>query len=163
MCAAPSRLGPSRPGRFAAGPSQSDPLRPGPSRTGPFSWAGAASRTGPSGAGPSRAGPSGYFHGFVYRRLTRIMCVAGLYSPNEPYDLRPLQTIVTTSPALAELAAELESCDHVGLDTEFLRERTYRAELCLVQLSSRSDAWCVDPLALPDLTPLAQILTIPAI
>jgi ribonuclease D len=91
------------------------------------------------------------------------MCVAGLYSPNEPYDLRPLQTIVTTSPALAELAAELESCDHVGLDTEFLRERTYRAELCLVQLSSRSDAWCVDPLALPDLTPLAQMLTIPGI
>jgi ribonuclease D len=91
------------------------------------------------------------------------MCVAGLYSPNEPYDLRPLQTIVTTSPALAELAAELESCDHVGLDTEFLRERTYRAELCLVQLSSRSDAWCVDPLALPDLTPLARMLTTPGI
>ncbi len=85
----------------------------------------------------------------------------GLYSPNEPYDLRPLQTIVTTSPALAELAAELESCDHVGLDTEFLRERTYRAELCLVQLSSRSDACCVDPLALPDLTPLARMLTAP--
>jgi ribonuclease D len=89
------------------------------------------------------------------------MCVAGLYSPNAPYDLRPLQTIVTTSPALAELAAELESCDHVGLDTEFLRERTYRAELCLVQLSSRSDAWCVDPLALPDLIPLARMLTTP--
>src|SRR6202051_72305 len=91
------------------------------------------------------------------------MCIAGLYSPNDPYDLRPLQTIVTTSPALAELAAELDSCDHIGLDTEFLRERTYRAELCLVQLSSRSDACCVDPLALPDLTPLARMLTAPGI
>jgi ribonuclease D len=91
------------------------------------------------------------------------MCIAGLYSPNDPYDLRPLQTIVTTSPALAELAAELDSCDLVGLDTEFLRERTYRAELCLVQLSSRSDACCVDPLALPDLTPLARMLTAPGI
>ena len=91
------------------------------------------------------------------------MCIAGLYSPNEPYDLRPLQTIVTTPPALAELAAELDSCDLVGLDTEFLRERTYRAELCLVQLSSRSDAWCVDPLALSDLTPLARMLTAPGI
>jgi len=40
-----------------------------------------------------------------------------------------------------------------------LRERTYRAELCLVQLSSHSDAWCVDPLALSDLTPLAGMLT----
>jgi ribonuclease D len=91
------------------------------------------------------------------------MCIAGLYSPNEPYDLRPLQTIATTSAALAELAAELDSCDLVGLDTEFLRERTYRAELCLVQLSSRSDAWCVDPLALPDLAPLARMLTAPGI
>ena len=74
-----------------------------------------------------------------------------------------MQTIVTTSPALTGLAAELQTCDLVGLDTEFLRERTYRAELCLVQLSSYSDAWCVDPLALPDLSPLAAMLTAPAI
>lgn len=86
-----------------------------------------------------------------------------IVQPHEPCDLSPLQTIVTTSPALAELAAELQSCDLVGLDTEFLRERTYRAELCLVQLSSRSDAWCVDPLALSDLSPLASMLTAPAI
>jgi ribonuclease D len=91
------------------------------------------------------------------------MCIAGLYSPGDPYDLQPLQTIVTTSTSLAELATELDACDHVGLDTEFLRERTYRAELCLVQLSSRSDACCVDPLALPDLTPLARMLTAPGI
>jgi ribonuclease D len=70
-----------------------------------------------------------------------------------------LQPIVTTSADLAELAARLESCEHVGLDTEFLRERTYRAELCLVQLSSHSDAACVDPLAHPDLSPLARVLT----
>jgi ribonuclease D len=74
-----------------------------------------------------------------------------------------LQTIVTTSPALVDLATNLESCEHIGLDTEFLRERTYRAELCLVQLSSLSDAACVDPLALPDLTPLARVLTAPGI
>jgi len=72
-----------------------------------------------------------------------------------------LQTIVTTSPALVDLATNLESCEHIGLDTEFLRERTYRAELCLVQLSSLSDAACVDPLALPDLIPLARVLTAP--
>jgi ribonuclease D len=70
-----------------------------------------------------------------------------------------LQPIITTSADLAELAARLEACEHVGLDTEFLRERTYRAELCLVQLSSRSDAACVDPLAHPDLSPLARVLT----
>jgi ribonuclease D len=89
------------------------------------------------------------------------MCICGLYSHlGQP---QPLQTIVTTSPALVDLVANLESCEHIGLDTEFLRERTYRAELCLLQLSSRSDAMCVDPLALPDLTPLAHVLTAPGI
>jgi ribonuclease D len=96
------------------------------------------------------------------------MCIIGLYSqwvsPKWARSLsKPLQTIVTTSPALVDLVTHLESCEHIGLDTEFLRERTYRAELCLVQLSSRSDAACVDPIALPDLTPLARVLTSPGI
>jgi ribonuclease D len=74
-----------------------------------------------------------------------------------------LHPIVTTPEALSELAAHLEAFEHVGLDTEFLRERTYRAELCLVQLSSPTDAACVDPLALTELAPLARILNSPAI
>jgi ribonuclease D len=86
------------------------------------------------------------------------MCIAGLYSPNGP-DLRALQAIVTTPTGLVELAEKLETCEHIGLDTEFLRERTYRAELCLVQLSSYGDAACVDPIALPDLAPLGRMLT----
>src|SRR5262249_21678028 len=89
-----------------------------------------------------------------------IMCIAGLYSPIWARSAsKPLQAIVTTSAALVELTGKLESCTHLGLDTEFLRERTYRAELCLVQLSSSSDVACVDPLALPDLTPLSKALT----
>ena len=72
-----------------------------------------------------------------------------------------MQPVVTTSAALAELGAHLESLEAIGLDTEFLRERTYRAELCLVQVSAASDAWCVDPLALTDLAPLTRALTAP--
>ena len=72
-----------------------------------------------------------------------------------------MHTIVTTQEGLAEFAARLESLDGIGLDTEFLRERTYRAELCLLQLSAGSDAVCVDPLALTDLTPLTKALTSP--
>lgn len=34
----------------------------------------------------------------------------------------------------------------VGVDTEFLREKTFFARLCLIQISSRSSTWCVDPL-----------------
>jgi ribonuclease D len=70
-----------------------------------------------------------------------------------------LQPVVTTITALAELGGYLETLEAVGLDTEFLRERTYRAELCLVQVSAGRDARCVDPLALSDLAPLARALT----
>jgi ribonuclease D len=73
--------------------------------------------------------------------------------------LKPLHSIVTTPTALAELGARLETLESVGLDTEFLRERTYRAELCLVQVSAASDAACIDPLALSDLAALARPLT----
>ncbi len=47
----------------------------------------------------------------------------------------------------------------MGLDTEFLRERTYHARLCLVQLSGAEQAVCVDPLALAELAPLAALLS----
>ena len=74
-----------------------------------------------------------------------------------------MQPIITTSAALEELAAHLAAQPRVGLDTEFLRERTYRAQLCLVQLSSGSVAACVDPLTLRELAPLARVLTAPTV
>ena len=74
-----------------------------------------------------------------------------------------MQPLVTTSAALAELGAHLGTFEAIGLDTEFLRERTYRAELCLVQVSAGSDATCVDPLALTDLASFARVLTAPGI
>jgi len=69
-----------------------------------------------------------------------------------------LQPIVTTAPALAALAARLATQPRIGLDTEFLRERTYRAQLCLVQISAPDEALCIDPLAPGALAPLAQLL-----
>jgi ribonuclease D len=62
-------------------------------------------------------------------------------------------------------AAELESLVHalgrseaVGIDTEFMRERTYYAQLCLLQLADTERSACVDTLALQDLTPLRALL-----
>jgi ribonuclease D len=69
-----------------------------------------------------------------------------------------LQHIVTTTAALADWASRLQSASSIGLDTEFLRERTYRAELCLVQAATADDATCIDPLAGIDLTPLVAPL-----
>jgi ribonuclease D len=75
-------------------------------------------------------------------------------------DSRPssLQPIVTTTAALDTLATRLQDAAAVGLDTEFLRERTYRAELCLIQVAVAGYATCVDPLALRDLGPLIPSL-----
>lgn len=44
------------------------------------------------------------------------------------------------------IAAELASAAFIGLDTEFMREKTFFAELCLVQVSTDADIYCVDPL-----------------
>ena len=45
------------------------------------------------------------------------------------------------------LFAALESAPVLGLDTEFMRESSYFAELCLVQLATGQDIYLVDPLA----------------
>lgn len=66
---------------------------------------------------------------------------------------------VITSPSdLTDLAAHVAAARAIGLDTEFLRERTYRAELCLVQVATEARAACVDPIALADLGPLVAVL-----
>jgi ribonuclease D len=66
--------------------------------------------------------------------------------------------IISTPDALAELAERVRNSTAIGLDTEFLRERTYRAELCLLQLTTPEGPVCVDPIALSDLGPLAGAL-----
>ncbi len=38
----------------------------------------------------------------------------------------------------------------LGVDTEFMREKTYFAQLCLVQVSTRDRIYCVDPLVTND-------------
>jgi ribonuclease D len=59
---------------------------------------------------------------------------------------------------LPALAAQLESQPWIGVDTEFLRERTFFPKLCLLQLSAGEQIWCVDTLDL-DLAPLVPALT----
>jgi ribonuclease D len=60
--------------------------------------------------------------------------------------------------AVQELADSLQDTQAVGLDTEFMRERTYYPQLCLVQVNVGPDIFCVDPLADIDLQPLWQSL-----
>jgi ribonuclease D len=55
--------------------------------------------------------------------------------------------IVSDSARLDEVAARLADAPAIALDTEFLRERTYRPQLCLLQLAGNGMACCVDPLS----------------
>lgn len=68
-----------------------------------------------------------------------------------------------TPDAVNEIAARLTAQPAIGLDTEFLRECTYHAQLCLLQISWSDGAACVDPLAVPDLTALRAAFTAPAV
>ena len=45
------------------------------------------------------------------------------------------------------LVESLRVHGQVAVDTEFMRERTYFAQLCLVQIAASDDIWCVDPLS----------------
>ena len=45
------------------------------------------------------------------------------------------------------LAEELRRHGQLAVDTEFMRERTYFAQLCLVQVASSDSIWCADPLS----------------
>jgi ribonuclease D len=42
---------------------------------------------------------------------------------------------------------DLSKHDRLGIDTEFMREKTFFAELCLVQITDGDNIHCVDPLA----------------
>jgi len=44
------------------------------------------------------------------------------------------------------LKENLTGHPQLGVDTEFMREKTYFAQLCLIQISTRDDIYCVDPL-----------------
>lgn len=74
-----------------------------------------------------------------------------------------LHPIADTADAVTDLATRLAGEATIGLDTEFLRERTYRAELCLLQVAGAAEAICVDPLAVKDLGALAGPLTAPGV
>lgn len=70
---------------------------------------------------------------------------------------------VTDTATLRDLVAQLRSAPAVAIDTEFMRERTYYAKLCLIQLGTDDIHAIVDPLAFDDLSPLCELLTDPGV
>jgi ribonuclease D len=64
--------------------------------------------------------------------------------------------IITTSVDLAQFCATFGDEKFITVDTEFIRERTYFPQLCLMQVGTSKEAVAIDPIAAPemDLTPL---------
>lgn len=65
--------------------------------------------------------------------------------------------------ALTDCCSHLRGASWLALDTEFIRERTYYPQLCLIQIASADEVACIDPLALPSLDPLLDLLYDPGI
>ena len=65
---------------------------------------------------------------------------------------------ISTPQDLAEFCERAAAFDAVAVDTEFLRERTYRPRLCLIQVATPKECVAIDPLAIDDLGALAQLM-----
>jgi ribonuclease D len=73
-------------------------------------------------------------------------------------------TLLTTTDALDELCRELADEAYIALDTEFMRDRTYWPQLCLVQVAGSRRHAALDPLSPDlDLAPLFALLANPAV
>jgi ribonuclease D len=68
---------------------------------------------------------------------------------------------IDRSADLDALAHTLGKQSSIGVDTEFLRERTFFPKLCLLQLSAAGQIWCVDTLRVGSLDALMPALTAP--
>ncbi|MBX2836986.1 MAG: ribonuclease D [Gammaproteobacteria bacterium] len=71
---------------------------------------------------------------------------------NQEYDY------IDSNEALAQLCQSLSTKPYIAIDTEFLRERTYRPELCLVQIKQEEILACVDTQAITELGPLIDLM-----
>jgi ribonuclease D len=71
--------------------------------------------------------------------------------------------LLTRPDELERTVAQLRAHGSFGLDMEFQRERTFRPRLQLVQVSTPDKAQLIDPLALPDLGPLWDLVADPSI
>lgn len=65
---------------------------------------------------------------------------------------------ISTYEDLSALCARARGFSAVAIDTEFLRERTYHAKLCLVQVATPDECAVIDPLAIDDLSPMADLM-----
>lgn len=71
--------------------------------------------------------------------------------------------LVADQQALGKCIAELNSCPALAVDTEFMRTDTFYPILGLIQIYDGIHCWLIDPVAIDNLQPLAEVFTNDAI
>lgn len=65
---------------------------------------------------------------------------------------------ITSAPELADACSRWRELPLLGIDTEFVRTRTFFAQLGLIQIGAEHEVYLVDPLSIEDLKPLWTVL-----
>jgi len=67
-------------------------------------------------------------------------------------------TLIQNDDEFSELCTNLGGLEFLAIDTEFVRESTYYPRFCLLQIASTLGIFCIDPLSVGSLAPLAKLL-----
>ncbi|MEK7383304.1 MAG: ribonuclease D, partial [Elusimicrobiota bacterium] len=79
-----------------------------------------------------------------------------------PHDTR-IATLITAREHLEEVCVELAKCPRLAFDTESNGFYAYKERVCLVQISSPTDDYIVDPIAVAELDALGPLFADPGI
>ncbi len=74
--------------------------------------------------------------------------------PKYPF---PPAILVKTAQTLDEMVDKLAKESLIGVDSESNSLYAYQERVCLIQISSRTQDYLIDPLSIPDLSPLGKI------
>ncbi len=66
--------------------------------------------------------------------------------------------IIADDATLSQVCGELQTSQWIALDTEFMREKTFSPILCLIQVCSGQESFCIDPLRIENLEPFHDLL-----
>ena len=71
--------------------------------------------------------------------------------------------VISTTQDLETFVDKISHAKWLAIDTEFLREKTYFAKLCLIQIEADGHRACIDPLSIDDMSAFNRLMHNPGI
>lgn len=81
-----------------------------------------------------------------------------MFVTNLAYLIQGVCVFISTQSELEAFVKRAQQHKFVAVDTEFIREKTYFPQLCLVQLATPQEIALVDPITMSNLSPLAELM-----